>query len=147
MLRKNLWPNKASFWTIWDFVKFENHEVIKIVLIYYWIFATSVTNEFQCLGHQRLFWGEKLVVEKNCFIPNGRYKPYQNLGKKYFFCQRTFWPLNGLVLQYQYICVTLYRENWYTQRDSFCSHLIFLSLFLELLALTRRSVQTYNSIQ
>ena len=111
MLRKNLWPNKASFWTIWDFVKFENHEVIKIVLIYYWIFATSVTNEFQCLGHQRLFWGEKLVVEKNCFIPNGRYKPYQNLGKKYFFCQRTFWPLNGLVLQYQYICVTLYVSN------------------------------------
>jgi len=32
---------------IQDFVKFENHELIRIGLIYYWILSTSVTNEFR----------------------------------------------------------------------------------------------------
>ena len=81
---------------IQDFVKFENHELIRIGLIYYWILSTSVTNDFCSLGRPRLFWGQKLMIQKNCFILIERYKPFQNFGKKYFFLSNCIlsskWP-------------------------------------------------------
>ena len=38
-----------------NFVKFENHELIGIGLMYYWILSTSVTNDFHSLGRPTLF--------------------------------------------------------------------------------------------
>ena len=82
MLRKffKLSINGSS--AIQDFVKFEIDKLIRIGLIYYWIFSTSVTNDFCSLGRPRLFWGQKLMIQKNCFILIERYKPFQNFGKK-----------------------------------------------------------------
>ena len=55
MLRKFFKLSIIGFSAIQDFVKFEIDELIRIGLIYYWIFSTSVTNDFCSLGHPRLF--------------------------------------------------------------------------------------------
>ena len=51
----------------------------------------------------------------NCILIE-RYKPFQYFGKKYFFCQITFWPLNSLGLPYQYIVVALYKNSFEIRR-------------------------------
>ena len=51
---------------------------MRIDLSYYWISSTSVTNDFHILGCLRLFWLQKFMVQKNCFLLIERNKPFQH---------------------------------------------------------------------
>ena len=76
MLRNFFKLRVTGFSEIQDFVKFEYNKLIGIDLIYYWTLITSVTNDFHSLGYPRLFWGQKVMVQKNHFILIGRHEPF-----------------------------------------------------------------------
>ena len=68
MLKKFYELSIAGFYTILYFSDQNFWSKIEIYLIHYYRFVTGEDNHFQIFGRLRLFYGQKLVLQKNCSI-------------------------------------------------------------------------------